>query len=77
MTDLKPLWEKIEAAYPDWQQIVGRPGANTKYRRWLAKQPSCYRKMMDDTLDPNLVIDSIDRFEKNQHLRWTTPLKVV
>lgn len=59
----------LEKVYPDWSDIVGRPGAdgtpppNTEFRQWLATQPADYQEEVSTTHSPAVMQAAIDRFK--------------
>ncbi len=59
----------LEKAYPDWSDIIGRPGSDgtpaptTEFRKWLAKQPADYQEEIGNTHSPAELRSAIDKFK--------------
>lgn len=68
---------KLEKAYPDWSDIVGRPMTDgeaprdTEFRQWLAKQPADYQDEVSNTHSPAVLQDAIRDFKATP--KTTTP----
>lgn len=54
--------QKMTVLRPNWQQIVGRPGSVTVFRRWLAKQPKAYQRMIESASTAAELNESIEEF---------------
>jgi hypothetical protein len=54
--------QKMNALRPNWQQIVGRTGSATVFRRWLAKQPKAYQRMIESASTAAELNESIEEF---------------
>lgn len=54
--------QKMTLLRPNWQQIVGRPGSTTVFRRWLAKQPKAYQRMIESASTAAELNESIEEF---------------
>jgi hypothetical protein len=54
--------QKLTLLRPNWQQIVGRPGSATVFRRWLAKQPKAYQRMIESASTAAELNESIEEF---------------
>ncbi|MDX2251543.1 MAG: hypothetical protein NW202_04600 [Nitrospira sp.] len=54
--------QKMTLLRPNWQQIVGRPGSATVFRRWLAKQPKAYQRMIESASTAAELNESIEEF---------------
>ena len=54
--------QKMKVLRPDWQRIVGKTGSPTVYRRWLAKQPKAYQRMIESATTAAELNESIEEF---------------
>jgi hypothetical protein len=54
--------QKMNELRPNWQQIVGRTGSATVFRRWLAKQPKAYQRMIESADTAADLNESIEEF---------------
>ena len=54
--------QKMNELRPNWQQIVGRTGSATVFRRWLAKQPKAYQRMIESATTAAELNESIEEF---------------
>jgi hypothetical protein len=54
--------QKMNELRPDWQQIVGKTGSATVFRRWLAKQPKAYQRMIESASTAAELNESIEEF---------------
>lgn len=54
--------QKMNVLRPNWQEIVGRPGSATVFRRWLAKQPKAYQRMIEAASTAAELNESIEEF---------------
>jgi len=54
--------QKMNGLRPDWQRIVGKPGSATVFRRWLAKQPKAYQRMIEAAATAAELNESIEEF---------------
>lgn len=59
----------LEKVYPNWSDIIGRPGPNgepapnTEFRQWLATQPADYQEEIGTTYSPAVMQSAIDKFK--------------
>ena len=54
--------QKMTMLRPDWQRIVGKTGSATVFRRWLAKQPKAYQRMIESASTAAELNESIEEF---------------
>lgn len=54
--------QKMNELRPDWQKIVGKAGSATVFRRWLAKQPKAYQRMIESASTAAELNESIEEF---------------
>jgi hypothetical protein len=54
--------QKMNELRPDWQKIVGKTGSATVFRRWLAKQPKAYQRMIESASTAAELNESIEEF---------------
>lgn len=54
--------QKMTVLRPNWQQIVGKTGSATVFRRWLAKQPKAYQRMIESASTAAELNESIEEF---------------
>lgn len=54
--------QKMNELRPNWQQIVGRTGSATVFRRWLAKQPKAYQRLIESATTAAELNESIEEF---------------
>ena len=54
--------QKMNGLRPNWQQIVGKTGSATVFRRWLAKQPKAYQRMIESATTAADLNESIEEF---------------
>ena len=54
--------QKMTMLRPTWQKIVGKTGSTTVYRRWLAKQPKAYQRMIESASTAAELNESIEEF---------------
>lgn len=54
--------QKMNELRPDWQRIVGKAGSATVFRRWLAKQPKAYQRMIESASTAAELNESIEEF---------------
>jgi hypothetical protein len=54
--------QKMSALRPNWQKIVGKTGSATVFRRWLAKQPKAYQRMIEAATTAAELNESIEEF---------------
>jgi hypothetical protein len=54
--------QKMNVLRPDWQRIVGKTGSTTVFRRWLAKQPKAYQRMIEASSTAAELNESIEEF---------------
>lgn len=54
--------QKMTMLRPSWQKIVGKTGSATVFRRWLAKQPKAYQRMIESASTAAELNESIEEF---------------
>src|SRR5690349_8909712 len=54
--------QKMNGLRPNWQKIVGKTGSTTVFRRWLAKQPKAYQRMIEAATTAEELNESIEEF---------------
>lgn len=54
--------QKMTVLRPNWQKIVGKTGSATVFRRWLAKQPKAYQRMIESAATAAELNESIEEF---------------
>jgi len=61
--------QKMNELRPDWQKIVGKTGSATVFRRWLAKQPKAYQRMIESATTAAELNESIEEFLDSSEAR--------
>lgn len=58
--------EILEDEFPDWLDIVGRKGVDTKFRQWLVKQSPQYQKKVNETYSGAIIARAVKRFNSDE-----------
>ena len=61
--------QKMTVLRPNWQKIVGKTGSATVFRRWLAKQPKAYQRMIESASTAAELNESIEEFLESSEAR--------
>lgn len=67
--------QKMTMLRPNWQQIVGKTGSATVFRRWLAKQPKAYQRMIESASTAAELNESIEEFLASDDAREAAHLE--
>ena len=67
--------QKMTGLRPNWQQIVGRTGSSTVFRRWLAKQPKAYQRMIESASTAAELNEAIEEFLASDDARVAAHLE--
>ena len=67
--------QKMTVLRPNWQQIVGKTGSATVFRRWLAKQPKAYQRMIESASTAAELNESIEEFLASDDAREAAHLE--
>jgi len=67
--------QKMRVLRPNWQQIVGKTGSATVFRRWLAKQPKAYQRMIESASTAAELDESIEEFLASDDARVAAHLE--
>jgi hypothetical protein len=60
--DSRDEMQKMNELRPNWQTIVGKTGSATVFRRWLAKQPKAYQRLIESATTAAELNESIEEF---------------
>ena len=67
--------QKMTVLRPNWQKIVGKTGSTTVFRRWLAKQPKAYQRMVEAAATAGELNESIEEFLASDDARVAAHLE--
>ena len=67
--------QKMNELRPDWQKIVGKTGSTTVFRRWLAKQPKAYQRLIESASTAAELNESIEEFLASDDARVAAHLE--